>query len=51
MKKNTSKVRIKNRCIITGRGRSVYKLFRMSRLQIKDLAYYNLIPGLKHSSW
>ena len=51
MKKNASKSRIRNRCIITGRGRSIYKLFRMSRLQIKDLAYHNLLPGLKQSTW
>jgi len=51
LKKNTSSVRIRNRCIITGRGRSIYKLFRISRLQIKELAYYNAIPGLKQSTW
>jgi len=51
LKKNTSIVKVRNRCVITGRGRSVYKLFRMSRLQIKELAYYNVIPGLKQSTW
>jgi len=51
MKKNSSKTRYENRCIFSGRARSVYKLFRLSRIQIKEMACTNILPGLKQSNW
>lgn len=51
LSKNASKVRIKNRCIITGRSKSVYKDFRLSRFMFRELALSGRLPGVKKSSW
>jgi len=49
---NTSSVtRIKNRCIITGRARSVYRFFKLSRIQLRKLASEGVLPGLSKYSW
>ena len=50
-KRNTSKTRIKNRCVFTGRGRSVIRYFRLSRLQVRDLYIKGLLYGVRKSSW
>jgi small subunit ribosomal protein S14 len=42
---------IRNRCVLTGRSRSVYRLFRISRIQFRDLGSNGLIPGIRKSSW
>ena len=44
-------VRIGNRCILTGRNRSVYKKFRLSRLMLRELALNGELPGIKKISW
>ncbi len=49
--RNSSKVRIKNRCIITGRGHSVYQFCRISRIKFRDLANQGLIQGCVKASW
>nr|YP_009317248.1 30S ribosomal protein S14 [Palpitomonas bilix]BAV82416.1 30S ribosomal protein S14 [Palpitomonas bilix] len=49
--KNSSLVRIHNRCIITGRTRGIYRRFKISRIQLRDLIGQGLIPGLVKSSW
>jgi small subunit ribosomal protein S14 len=49
--RNSSKTRIRNRCILTGRSRSVYRLFRFSRIVFRDLASHGEIPGVQKSSW
>jgi small subunit ribosomal protein S14 len=49
--RNSSKTRIKNRCIFTGRARSVIRHFRMSRLQVRDLYIKGLLYGVRKSSW
>lgn len=49
--KDGSKVRIKNRCIITNRGQSIYRLFNVSRITLKELIGLNRIVGIKKSSW
>jgi ribosomal protein S14 len=41
----------KNYCIITKRSKSIYKKFKISRIQIKYLAGKNVLPGLQKSSW
>jgi len=51
LKKNSSKIRIRNRCILSGRGRSVYKNIRISRMQLKDLISKNLLPGIRQANW
>lgn len=50
-KKNMSKTRIKNRCLFTGRGRSTFRYFRMSRLHIRELGLRGLLYGIRKSSW
>jgi small subunit ribosomal protein S14 len=49
--KDSSKVRLSNRCILTGRTHSVLKPFRMSRIKIRELVSMGLINGTKKSSW
>nr|YP_008816040.1 ribosomal protein S14 [Closterium baillyanum]AGZ90258.1 ribosomal protein S14 [Closterium baillyanum] len=49
--RNSSKTRIRNRCIITGRPRSVYKLFRVSRIVFRELASQGALLGISKSSW
>ena len=49
--KNSSKVRIRNRCEITGRPHGVYRKLRISRIALRDLASKGKIPGMTKSSW
>jgi small subunit ribosomal protein S14 len=49
--RNSSAVRIRNRCEITGRPRGYYRKLRMSRIALRDLGSAGLIPGLVKSSW
>lgn len=49
--KNASPVRIHNRCLITGRPKSFYRKFQMSRIALRELASCGKIPGVVKSSW
>ncbi len=49
--RNSSPVRIRNRCEISGRPRAYYRKLRMSRIALRDLASVGLIPGMVKSSW
>ena len=49
--RNSSKVRIRNRCDVTGRPRGYYRKLRMSRIALRDLGSSGPIPGLVKSSW
>jgi small subunit ribosomal protein S14 len=49
--RNSSKVRIKNRCEVTGRPHAYYRKLRMSRIALRDLASAGQIPGMVKSSW
>jgi small subunit ribosomal protein S14 len=49
--KNSSPVRVKNRCAITGRSRGYLRSFGLSRIQFRELAREGKIPGVKKSSW
>ena len=49
--RNSSKVRIRNRCEITGRPHGVYRKLRISRIALRDLASTGKIPGMTKSSW
>jgi small subunit ribosomal protein S14 len=51
MPRNSSAVRIRTRCEISGRPRGVYRKLRMSRIAIRDLGSTGMIPGLVKSSW
>ncbi|PIR34124.1 MAG: 30S ribosomal protein S14 [Alphaproteobacteria bacterium CG11_big_fil_rev_8_21_14_0_20_44_7] len=49
--KNSSKVRYRNRCRLTGRPRGNYRLFGLSRIAFRELASEGQIPGIVKSSW
>ena len=49
--KNSSRVRLKNRCQITGRPRGYIRYFGMSRIAMRDMALDGKIPGLRKASW
>ncbi len=49
--RNSSKVRIRNRCEVSGRPRGVYRKLMVSRIALRDLGSNGLIPGLVKSSW
>ncbi len=49
--KNSSKVRLHNRCSITGRPRGFMRQFGISRIQFREMASKGLIPGVKKASW
>jgi small subunit ribosomal protein S14 len=49
--RNSSAVRIRNRCELTGRSRAYYRKFRLSRIMLRDLASRGLIPGMVKASW
>lgn len=49
--RNSARVRVRNRCELTGRPRAVYRKFRMARNKLRELASKGQIPGLVKSSW
>lgn len=49
--RNSSKVRLRNRCAITGRPRAFIRRFGLSRLTFREMALDGLIPGVTKSSW
>ena len=49
--RNSARVRIRNRCEITGRPHGVYRKLRISRIALRDLASSGKIPGMTKSSW
>jgi small subunit ribosomal protein S14 len=49
--KNSSRVRLHNRCSITGRPRGYIRQFGISRIQFREMASEGLIPGVKKASW
>jgi len=49
--RNSAKIRVRNRCKITGRPRGYYRKFGIARVELRELAGYGQIPGLKKSSW
>jgi small subunit ribosomal protein S14 len=51
MPRNSSKVRLKNRCQITGRPKGYVRYFGLSRIMVRDMALNGKIPGLKKASW
>jgi small subunit ribosomal protein S14 len=49
--RNSAKIRVRNRCEITGRPRAYYRKFKMSRIAMRELGSKGLVPGLVKSSW
>jgi len=48
---NSSPVRVKNRCGITGRAHGYMRAFGLSRIKFRELANEGKIPGIRKSSW
>ena len=48
--KNSSKVRLHNRCSLTGRPKGYMRLFGISRIQFREMASKGLIPGVRKAS-
>ncbi len=51
MPRNSSKVRVRNRCELTGRPRGYYRKLRMSRIGLRELSSIGQVPGMTKSSW
>lgn len=49
--RNSSKVRLRNRCKLTGRPRGYMRKFGISRVTFREMASNGLIPGVTKSSW
>ena len=49
--KNSSKVRLHNRCKLTGRPRGYIRQFGLSRVTFREMASAGLIPGITKASW
>lgn len=49
--RQSSLIKIKNRCILTNRSRSVYRKFKMSRLMFRKMALEGKLIGVKKTSW
>ena len=49
--RNSSKIRIRNRCWKTGRPRGYYRDFGVSRHVLREMAHQCLLPGVQKSSW
>jgi small subunit ribosomal protein S14 len=49
--KNSSPIRLRNRCQFTGRSRGFLRKFKLSRLCFREMANQGLIPGIVKASW
>lgn len=49
--RNSSPVRLKTRCIVTGRSHAVYRKFMLSRISFRELALQGKLPGVMKASW
>ena len=51
MPRDTSRIRVMNRCELTGRPHGVYRDFKLSRIAFRELAHRGMIPGVTKASW
>jgi small subunit ribosomal protein S14 len=49
--RNASPTRQRNRCVITGRARGVFRKFGLGRMKLRELAMKGEIPGMTKASW
>jgi small subunit ribosomal protein S14 len=49
--RNGAKIRLRNRCTLTGRPRGYHRKFGLSRIALRDLGSAGQIPGLVKASW
>ena len=49
--RDSSRTRLHNRCLLTGRSRSIYRYFGLSRIKMRELALSGKLPGVSKASW
>tara|TARA_B110000438_G_scaffold265038_1_gene278089 strand:+ start:295 stop:600 length:306 start_codon:yes stop_codon:yes gene_type:complete len=49
--RDSSTIRVRNRCELTGRTRGVYRKFGLSRIKLRELTMSGSLPGMVKSSW
>lgn len=49
--RNSSKVRLHNRCLLSGRPKGYIRQFGISRINFREMASNGLLPGVKKASW
>lgn len=49
--RNSSPVRLRNRCKLTGRPRGVYRKFGLGRSKLRDFVMHGEVPGMTKASW
>jgi small subunit ribosomal protein S14 len=49
--RNSSRVRIHNRCDLSGRSKGFYRKLKVSRIALRDLANFGQVPGMTKASW
>jgi small subunit ribosomal protein S14 len=49
--RDSSPIRVRNRCLLSGRPRAYIRRFRVSRITFRELALNGMIPGVTKSSW
>jgi small subunit ribosomal protein S14 len=49
--RDSSKIRVHNRCLLTGRPKGVHRNFGLSRIKLRELALSGKLPGITKASW
>lgn len=49
--RNSARIRVRNRCSMSGRPRGVESFFGLSRIALRDMALAGLLPGVRKASW
>ena len=49
--RDSSPARVRNRCELTGRPRGTFRMFRLARAKIREIAFRGEVPGLTKASW
>jgi small subunit ribosomal protein S14 len=49
--RNANPTRLRNRCELTGRPRGTFRMFRLARAKIREIAFRGEVPGLTKASW
>lgn len=49
--RNSARVRVRNRCEVSGRPRGYYRKLKMSRIALRELGSLGKVPGIVKSSW
>lgn len=51
LRRDTSKIRVRNRCGLTGRPHGYLRKFGLSRIAVRELANFGKLPGVTKASW